>query len=415
MAKILISLLGTGRIAKGDRSKNMYETTDYKLEDKIYKQKTMVSSAIIEHYKIDTLFLVGTSTSMWDNVCSLYGSDDEYTLSIMEKKEAGILKESDLEQLSQDINKKLNSQNSKCFIVKDCETQEELWNMFDKFLEILSTIGKEDEVYFDITHLFRSVSVLSMIMAEFGKISFDMKVSGVFYGLFKKDEPSVVVDLSVFLELLDWIRAIANLKNYGNSFELMKLINSSHQDKEIKNSFTNFSNALSMSDMGAMQQNIKILKGKMKLFENDKSNIIRLISKDLQEFIERFSIDSLADFQYELAKWYCENKNYAFGYITLSEAIVSKMCEIYNLDPTLQDNRTQAKSMLYEYRKNFSKQKKEIGDTYDKVRRIRNDIAHKKPQESKESKSSPKNSIENLELYIKKAAALFNMEKELSM
>ena len=52
MAKILISLLGTGRIAKGDNEKNIYETTDYLLDGKLYKNLTFTSVAIMEYYKI---------------------------------------------------------------------------------------------------------------------------------------------------------------------------------------------------------------------------------------------------------------------------------------------------------------------------------------------------------------------------
>ena len=37
MAKILISLLGTGRQAKGDNESNEYERTDYILDGKLYK------------------------------------------------------------------------------------------------------------------------------------------------------------------------------------------------------------------------------------------------------------------------------------------------------------------------------------------------------------------------------------------
>ncbi len=38
--------------------------------------------------------------------------------------------------------------------------------IFEKFLEILDMVNSKDELYFDITHLFRSVSVMSFIMAE---------------------------------------------------------------------------------------------------------------------------------------------------------------------------------------------------------------------------------------------------------
>jgi hypothetical protein len=61
MAKILISLLGTGKKAQGDFSNNEYETVDYKIENKIYSNKSLVSTAIIERYNIDKAYFIGTS------------------------------------------------------------------------------------------------------------------------------------------------------------------------------------------------------------------------------------------------------------------------------------------------------------------------------------------------------------------
>lgn len=408
MARVLISLLGTGKIAKGDNNKNEYVATDYKINNVVYRNKTLVSSAIIEHYKVDKLFIIGTKESMWDNLCTLFETHEEYTLSIIEKKENGSLQEEDLSQLSNAIDTTQNAIGSKCYIVQDSETEEQLWKMFDKFLEILSTISHKDEVYFDITHLFRSVSVLTMIMAEFGSISHDIKISGIFYGMLKKDEPSSIVDLRVFFEILQWARALKSLK-LGNSFELMQLIDVSNESKELKNSFRNFSNALSISDIGAMQQSIAQLKGKIALFANHNSHLYKLISNDLQEFIKRFDLQTLAKFQYELAKWYAENHNYSFAYISLAEAAVSAICEKNNLNSTSKDDREEAKKILWNYKftSSGSKEKDKIYNAFDKVNNTRVNIAHKLDNSGSRSKSSPSDSIKNISDYLKTLEKLF--------
>ena len=81
----------------------------------------------------------------------------------------------------------------------------------EKFLEILDNIEDNDEVYFDITHLFRSVSVMSFIMAEFGKTYKNFKLAGIYYGMLKKDEPSLIIDISMFFDLLEWAKAIEEI------------------------------------------------------------------------------------------------------------------------------------------------------------------------------------------------------------
>ena len=78
MAKILISLLGTGKYAKGDSEKNEYEKTSYLLEGKLYKDLTFTSVAIIEHFNINKVYFIGTNKSMWDNMAEYFNSDEEY-------------------------------------------------------------------------------------------------------------------------------------------------------------------------------------------------------------------------------------------------------------------------------------------------------------------------------------------------
>ena len=408
MAKVLISLLGTGNKIKNDERNNNYETTNYKIDNNLYENESFVSSAIIKHYNIERLFLIGTNKSMWDNVADEFNSNESYTLGLIEKKDESTLMEKHLDELNDNIDKNLGNKKSKCFIVENGENEDELWAIFDKFIEIIDKIDTNDEIYFDITHLFRSLSLMSFIMAEFGKTYKKYKISGVFYGLLKKNEPSSIINLSIFFELLDWSRAIANLKNYGNAFEIMKLLNDSDESKTLKNSFTNFSNALSISNMSALQSSIKIIKSKISLFENSDNKIMNLISKDLKAFIQKLDTDEdrLDLFQFKLSKWYAENKNYSMAYITLAEATVSAICRQENLDITEKNDRKQAQGILVKYNdwnSSNTKEKEQLGKTYSAINKIRNNIAHK----TSNNGSTPKDSIENIDKYIKIITKLF--------
>lgn len=412
MAKILITLLGTGNKAKGDNTNNNYELADYIIDDKTYEKRAFISSAIAEHYSVDKIYTIGTKDSMWDNLCTYYGTSDEYAIKVLEHKEKKLLEEDNLKELSSTIDKKLQNSGSKCFIVENSETTDEIWQLFEKMLHILDEVDDKDELYFDITHLFRSVAVFSMIIAEFAQITRDIKISGMFYGLFKKDKPSAVVDLSLYFEFLAWTRAIKSLKDYGNASELLKLLENSKQDKEIVNSFKSFAYSLSISDMGELQNSIEILKGKIDKFVLSNNPIVRLISKDLLEFINRFGKikkDELAKFQFELTKWYSQNNNHAMAYITLAEASVTAVCEANNLDVASMEDRKKAQNILFEYKNwnnGYSKELQKIGDTYSKINNIRNNIAHKLSGNSKRSKSTPANSIENLPNYINTLVSL---------
>ena len=76
MSKILISPLGVGKLDH-DSAKREYLEAKYRFNNKKSSEyKTpFVSAAIAQHLNIDKMILVGTSKSMWEEVCLLYTSD----------------------------------------------------------------------------------------------------------------------------------------------------------------------------------------------------------------------------------------------------------------------------------------------------------------------------------------------------
>ena len=85
MARVLISLLGTGRIADGDKLNNRYQTTNYLLEGKVYEDLSFSSLAIINHYNIQKVYFIGTKDSMWDNLADVFKWSEEEILKLIEK------------------------------------------------------------------------------------------------------------------------------------------------------------------------------------------------------------------------------------------------------------------------------------------------------------------------------------------
>ena len=409
MAKVMISLLGTGRLAKGDTEKNEYETTDYRFDDgSVYEEETFSSSALIKHFGIERVYFVGTAQSMWDNVAQKYGMTDDEVLALLERKEHGILDEKDLVKLGEAIDKKLVSKGSRCFVVREGENEEQLWAIFSKFMEILEELDAEDEVYIDITHLFRSVSIMTFVMAEMGKVLHGLKQCRLFYAMYKKNEPSQIVELTLFFELLDWSRAVRNLRDYGNGFDLLALVAESGAGKEVENPIADFTYALSLSSMASLQRSVKVIKGKLETFEKSHHKIIPLVAKELRHFVERLSIEDTARFQFELAHWYAENKNYAMAYITLVEAAITAECQNLGLNDALEQDRNQAKKSLYDridWNKN-TKEDQKIGKAFKKTNDIRKNIAHKLPSEATKTNITPKHGVENFEIYWKDLAKL---------
>ena len=257
MAKILISSLGTGNKKDGGYQKATYSY------NKQEEATTFISKALSNILDIDKLFLVGTKGSIWDSAYKEFTDDSTYDesveLSLYEKVDNNTIEEKDLELLSKTISSKLSSNGSKCFLIEYGLDDKELWSNFEKYIQILEHVDDEDTVYIDITHAFRSLSLISFLMVQFGHIikNKKFKIGGVFYGMLEvsreRNGITPIVDLKILYDLMEWIKAIDNFKNYANADNIAQLL---HQDKLFKdefNIFNNYTNAMRIANMASVK------------------------------------------------------------------------------------------------------------------------------------------------------------------
>ncbi len=230
MSKILISSLGTGDKKRG------YSKAKYQIDDKIYENEEFIASALCEHLHVDKIFIVGTKQSIWDSLYRRFRGDEENELKMYEAKEKGDIEEF-LPIIKKQIDKYLGSKGSKCFVINYGINEKQLWENFEIYLNIAKNFAQKDEIYLDITHSFRSLSLLSFVMSEFiSNINErELDIKGVFYGMleYARENEGItpIVDLSMFFELLSWSKAIRQLKVYGNPHGLMGLIDKSKNEE----------------------------------------------------------------------------------------------------------------------------------------------------------------------------------------
>ncbi|MFZ2967962.1 MAG: TIGR02221 family CRISPR-associated protein [Sulfuricurvum sp.] len=390
MRKILISSLGTGQKRDGGYQKAKYSFSDKDKDKEIEIETTFISKALKEFLAIDDIFLVGTNGSIWDSCYREFGGKDEdIELELLNKIDKKIITEHDLMIVNQQM-----GNNSKCFLIDYGLNENELWENFAKYLSILDHIQDGDIVYVDISHAFRSLALMSFLMVQFG---FGVKnkkftIGGIYYGMLEaaKEGITPIVDLKIFYDLMEWIKAIDAFKNYGHADLLVKLFenetNLDHQEKEI---FNMFDLNLSLANMSALQKFIENAKRILPKLKKHNNPIIKLISPDIVTFVERMDIQPQSKFQFELASWFCENKNYALTYTVLVEALVTKQCEKDSIDSKLKDNRERAKKSLWNG--SFS--------SYPKIVGTRNDIAHQRDSKHADTKKN----VSDLKDYLTEA------------
>lgn len=396
MAKILVSSLGTGIKKDGGYIRAKYEFNGKVIET------TFISKALVEFLNIDKLFLVGTKGSIWDSCYIEFGGNDEKNeMDLYEQIENRNLTLENLDCVNFAIDSYTGVIGSKCFLIDYGINDQELWSNFNNYLKILDYISDGDEVYIDISHSFRSLALMSFLMIQFGHIVKDkkFKIGGIFYGMLEyrgeNDGITPIVDLKIFYELMEWIKAVDVFKNYSNADLIANLLKDTNTE-EYK-IFNNISRSIKIANMASLQESIKNIAKKIDVLKKSDNPIVSMMSDEIVIFINRLNKENLSDFQLELADWYYEHNNYALSYIALAESIITRICEKYDLKITDKEAREEAKKIV------SSKEHKELSKVFKSVNKVRNNIAH---QLSKRNDAIEQD-IKNLPMHIEKVRSYF--------
>ncbi|WP_434580251.1 TIGR02221 family CRISPR-associated protein [Sulfurimonas sp. NW15] len=377
MAKILISSLGTGRKEEGS-----YKKAKYRLDDKVY-ETSFIAKAIDEHINLDKIFLIGTIKSIWDEAYIVFDGDNSETHEeLYDKKELGETTLALLKEIEKDTDFKI-----KPFLIDYGLNENEIWSNFEKFIKISKFIEDGDEIYLDITHSFRSLSLMSYVMTQFASSVSDKNftVKAVYYGMYEysyenKDGITPIVDIKILLELQDWIKSIEAIKRYGDFNALIELLEQDNSlEKQVKNTFVNLNNTINIANMSAMQQFIQTAHKKLNSIETSSNKIVKLLAPEIIKIIDELNYDKKSDFQFALAKWFFKNHNYALSYMALFEAVVTKTCELKepNLDSSDKDVRDKIKGRVdYPYNIEFLENKDNKNENLDSLSSIRHSIVH---------------------------------------
>lgn len=130
--------------------------------------------------------------------------------------------------------------------INDGKDTDEIWSIFNVIFNLLND---NDELYFDITHGFRTLPMLNMVLINYAKLLKNVTVGGIFYGAFdaKKHfnglEYAPIWNLKPFVDLQDWTNSANLFLKTGNPIELTTLI----QDERytlLKDNLSQFSKQL---------------------------------------------------------------------------------------------------------------------------------------------------------------------------
>jgi len=119
--------------------------------------------------------------------------------------------------------------------IPEGKTEEEILAIFER---VFNALKENDSITFDITHSFRSLPMLNLVVLNYAKFLKNIEIEGIYYGAFevlghpggveksipleKRNAP--IFDLTPYAELLEWSWAVSDFVKYGQTLRLKELV-----------------------------------------------------------------------------------------------------------------------------------------------------------------------------------------------
>lgn len=417
MSKVLISFLGTGALLGKDTHNSLreYRVAKYKLDNKIY-ERAFMADVLADHFDIDRIILIGTVKSMWEAVyASFYKKkmghcveDNDTAFSHYADIAACCEKarhESELYLPHQEEIEQVLGEQSKIVLIKYGVNEEELNENITRILNIEQFLQPNDELIVDITHAFRSLPMLLMnTLIYLQNVSKKhVSISNILYGMLETTSEfgfTPIVDLKKIMEVNEWISAAYSFSEFGNAYKIARLLEKAGNKSEA-NILRDFSDMKNLNHVAAIEGQVQRLKGIKGLSPIAEKTILPVIN-DVTKILPNNKDNKHSAFQLNLAKWHSKRHNLSSAYLSLVEAIITHVCEEYEMNYNDNVERNSAKDLLMK-----GKVSEELKSIYVKVNENRKSIAHEV-----ESTKNAKQMIDELDEGLKATATYFSRPKQ---
>ena len=435
MSHVFISFLGTNDYLPCTYYHNEQECTNIRF----VQEATL--SIFCRDWEKDDKILIFTTAEAFQKNWKDNGHEDNKTKEKLERK--GLKRCIEDKSLQSRINR---------VKIPEGKSEEEIWQIFEIVYEQLNT---GDHVVFDITHAFRSIPMLAIVILNYAKVMKNVVIDGIYYGAFEvlgaisearemaRDTRRVpILNLTPLVQLMEWSIAIDRFIGSGDAKLVGKLADESVSQilsetegkdeiaktiRKIAQNVHYFSKAITacrgqdiVPATDALKRNINQLES----FEIVKP--FKPLFERVKDQTKRFSGDVVLD-GIQSARWCCEHNLIQQAFTILQETI--KTWFLLQTNGELQDihQREAVNKAVYiflskapeaEWRiespseKNlitallsFLQDKKELARIFRDLSNYRNDLNHagynKNPMSADKFKDKLQQAIERLAILIK--------------
>lgn len=406
MAKKFLSFLGTG-----EYSECIYKCPNGSSVKTRFIQSALVEDLCREWTEEDEVIIFLTNASRNKN-----WEDSERLVEVSREEispEETIIRRS--KKYFTGLRKELESLNNKFKIIDktipEGKNVNEIWEIFNVMME---SINEGDEVIFDITHSFRSIPMLALVVLNYAKVIKNINILGIYYGAFEakdKDGVAPVFDLKEFDRLLEWSYAINSFVKFGDSRQILNFVEREKKyDEKYRGDVGKFAERLNdftstiltcrgmiLDDRRkSVKRAYKEMKEQLnKIREENTLPQLKELLKLIKKGTEKFEYDDSLNIGLAFIDWCIKNNLVQQGYTALDETIKTYMCIINNLDEKDFYNREKVvgkacvlfakkeeewevndNSLREKIKEVISKTPKELLDLSQTIRDYRNDINH---------------------------------------
>ena len=261
--------------------------------------------------------------------------------------------------------------------IPDGKDEEEMWTIFNV---VYDTLRPNDELYFDLTHSYRYLPMLVLVLGNYAKFLKKVKVRHISYGNYEarnaETNEAPLMDIFPLTMLQDWTFAAADLIQNGNIGKLQEL----KEDKALipmlrERGKKNIDRRMAEGYLEGYIESLKCFLDDMKLclgpnilsgitikhindcheqvskvFENVIAPIPPIINK-IQESLQRFESTDTMHLEsnqngYEAAKWCFDHQLYQQAATILDENITTDFCQCLGTDERSFEQRRASNALL---------------------------------------------------------------------
>lgn len=233
--------------------------------------------------------------------------------------------------------------------IPDGNNEDEIWQIFS---DIYKVLNDEDELYFDLTHGFRYLPMLVLVLGNYAKFLKNTIVKSITYGNYesrdKETNIAPIINITPLAALQDWTNAAADYLEHGDATKLKNcadkpLITIARETKgqdqdattliKLSKQLYEFSNLISFNRgdeiiIGKQSEQIKAL------LEKADAEYIRPMGplfKQIAKSVRNFNPDSPEN-MIEASRLCLDHSNFQASITLLQEGIVSMLCRKFHLD-----------------------------------------------------------------------------------